>query len=238
VVTFSLRASTVLRVLVGVAVVLLLLSAISDVAYLGWGRLGRPQAALDLDREGNVPTWWSSFQVGLLALLCFHLSRRDRGRRGGRPVAWLLCGAALLYVSVDEVAQLHEQLNAVFHDLAGRSDGIFRFGWVFLALPVVAVFVVVMFPLLLSLPRPVAAELLAGGAVFLLGAVALEVVGSALLSAGWSRTSFPFVLEYHAEEFFEMTGVAVAFHAVARYAASSGERVLHVPAGGELRSRT
>lgn len=236
--TVSLRPTTLFRALVAAAVVLVLLSVISDVLFLTWERAGRAFQAFDVNRESNVPTWWSSFQVGLLALLCLHLARRDRTRPGGRPLAWLLCGAVLLCVSVDEVAQLHEQLSAVFHDLTGRSDGVFRYGWVFLVLPVVIAFVLAVSPLLLSLPRPVAGELVAGGAVFLLGAVVLEMVGSSLVSAGWSRTSFPYVLEYTFEEFFEMLGVAIAFHTVARWAARPTGVTVDAPGVENARTTT
>ncbi|MGI4896875.1 MAG: hypothetical protein ACRYF3_17365, partial [Janthinobacterium lividum] len=210
-ITLAVRPLTLFRVLVTVALVLLGLSLVSDIVYLGLGHLDRGYYTFDLDQESNVPTWWASLQEGLLGLVCLEIGRRARARRTRHGLSWLLLGVAMLFVSADEIAGLHEQLSGHITDLTGRDDGIFRYGWVLVALPVVVVFVLAVAPMMFSLPRTIALELVAGGFLFVLGSAVLEAVGGSLVGAGWSETSWPVVLEYTVEETFELLGVAIAF---------------------------
>jgi drug/metabolite transporter (DMT)-like permease len=76
-------------------------------AYLG--------TFFDLDLEGNLPTWYSSFQfilAGAAALLCYHAEEEAAGPGGRRGSwAWLLVAALMLGMSLDETGQLHEALT-------------------------------------------------------------------------------------------------------------------------------
>jgi hypothetical protein len=68
---------------------------------------GLDKRLLDLDLEGNLPTWLSSIQFFGVALCAALLSQYVSGRRA---VAWR--GFALLFVflSIDESAQIHEHI--------------------------------------------------------------------------------------------------------------------------------
>lgn len=60
----------------------------------------------DMNREKNIPTWFASS----LLLLCSALFALIGGteRSNGRRVLWWLIAAALLFVSIDESAAIHE----------------------------------------------------------------------------------------------------------------------------------
>ena len=69
----------------------------------------------DLDLEGNLPTWYSSFKFILAAaaaLMGYHAETEAQGegvRRGAW--VWLLIAALMLGMSLDETGQLHEALT-------------------------------------------------------------------------------------------------------------------------------
>lgn len=68
-----------------------------------------------LDREGNLPTWFSSSQFFLLAIVfaaIFLVERYDSPARRTARV-WLLCAVGALFLSIDEAAALHEMVGTI-----------------------------------------------------------------------------------------------------------------------------
>ncbi|MBF0176083.1 MAG: hypothetical protein HQL63_04445 [Magnetococcales bacterium] len=67
-------------------------------------------AIFDLDKEGNLPTWFSSCKFSVAALaaaLCF-LGERRAGLGLRFRAAWLAISLLMLFMSADETAQFHE----------------------------------------------------------------------------------------------------------------------------------
>lgn len=103
-------------------------------AVITWPTRGTyPSGLVDLvhvDREHNLPTWFSSSEFLLLALTFFALVFHEsvtRRRRLARAF-WLLCAAACLFLSLDETAELHEQAGAVAGHLFRTAEpGSLRF---------------------------------------------------------------------------------------------------------------
>lgn len=79
--------------------------------------LGSPSpvlhALVDLDGEGNLPAWFSSFQLALISLCLWSLVFGNRkGERPSRRFLILLASTFLLW-SLDETAMLHERATAL-----------------------------------------------------------------------------------------------------------------------------
>ena len=65
----------------------------------------------DLDGEGNIPAWFSSAQLMVLALAFWtHALRQPQGLRPSRRF-FALSGGAALYASMDEAGQIHEHVT-------------------------------------------------------------------------------------------------------------------------------
>ncbi len=68
----------------------------------------------DLDKEANLPTWYSSFKFSAAALAAawcfFQESGTAKPRPKKHPWGWLLIAVLMLGMSVDETAQVHETL--------------------------------------------------------------------------------------------------------------------------------
>jgi hypothetical protein len=78
--------------------------ALVDHPYLG--------AFVDIHKEGNFPTWYSSLKftiVSGMALFCYYLERQSK-IVGNSSWGWIVVGCVMLGMSLDETGQLHETL--------------------------------------------------------------------------------------------------------------------------------
>ncbi|MGI9419648.1 MAG: hypothetical protein ACR2RA_17620 [Geminicoccaceae bacterium] len=80
----------------------------------------------ELSKEGNAPTWFSSFLFTLIGLACGAIYFVEKQTLSDvatverlRP-AWLVFAAAFLFLSFDETSQLHERLDWL---MSGFSEG-------------------------------------------------------------------------------------------------------------------
>jgi hypothetical protein len=107
--------------------------AVLSVAGLAvvWLELGHSWRAslFDLDGEANIPTWYSSIQLSLAALCAFGCGALERALGSARSWQWGLVGAVLLYASVDEVAQLHEEVGYHLRDALDVDGPLGYFTW-------------------------------------------------------------------------------------------------------------
>ncbi|HSK04211.1 MAG TPA: hypothetical protein VK932_23320 [Kofleriaceae bacterium] len=125
---------------------------------------------LSLSYEHNVPTWLASSLLLACALAAGAIAR---GAASWRRHWWGVTGV-FGYASLDEAIQLHEHLGG--HLEAG---GVLYFDWVIPAAAILAVLAVVFLPFVRALPAVTRRRLVIAGAIFLGGAVAME------LPLGW-----------------------------------------------------
>lgn len=173
---------------------------------------------IDLDAEGNLPTWFSSFQLALVAISFWTLATRVRAN--GRPSRRFLqtCGGAFLLLSIDETAMFHERITA--------SVGSRYIDWMpayltahigdtIVCLAVVAACFAAAYPHFRGLWLLSRRAMLIGGAgcvVYFTGGAVLETIGYKMLSAGVSLSLYR--VEVAVEEFFEMLGASLLLYAV------------------------
>jgi hypothetical protein len=157
-----------------------------------------------LDVEANVPTWYASAALLLAALLALaiagHAGTVDRGQ-------WALIGCLLVLMSLDESAVLHEMMIAPLQPL-WFAKGLLFYAWIIpggaLALAVALYFL----PFAWRLAAPVRLRLLAGGALFVAGALGVESV-TGLVEELHGRNRLYMLLTV-VEEGFEKVGVFLA----------------------------
>lgn len=162
-----------------------------------------------LGQENNLPTWYSSSQLLLVALLLGALAWRDLRRQGWR--AWPLAAATLgfLGLSLDETASMHEWIGQMAQGIV-HTDGGLRTGiWFLVCAPIFLIgaggVAAGMWPYLRGRPK-VWGLLLVGMSVFLINAVGLEA-----LSNLWPDGSVIVKAETFFEEVGEMLGVTFMF---------------------------
>jgi hypothetical protein len=178
--------------------------------YLIANLLGHAPRMFDLDAESNLPTWYSSVQLFLLAqaltVLALLLARRSW--RDAAP--FLFLAAIALLLSADEVATIHERFARHFETgLTGvaRAELYFtRTGYWMLALgPMLATALAAGIWLItrrLKIPRSVAVKGLLGVAFFFLSATGVEMLSN--FASGIAN-----VAQVAIEEGGEMMGVTI-----------------------------
>jgi len=218
----AITSRTLLTAIVPAIVVLDVFNA-AAIALHHYGRGPRFFAEFSLDREANVPTWFSSVLLltaavvlGLAALDA--ASRRDRWTRHWTGLAWVY---GLL--SLDETAQLHERsgswLRAHFH-----LHGLLHYAGIIPALGVAVVVGVAYFRFLLALPQTTRRGIVFAAAVYIFGAAGLEAVAG-WWSEGKAADSTPLLILSTVEENLELIGTTFFILTVLAYLARSGRAV-------------
>ena len=169
----------------------------------------------DLDRESNITTWFSStvlLSCGVALAVIAVFTRNAR-----RPFAfhWALLAATFVFLSLDESAYLHEILIVPLRRRLGVG-GVLYFAWVIPAFAAVAAFGLSYLRFLWHLDRRSFRLFLAAGALFVGGALGLELVGGALAEAyGLQALSYTAVMT--CEEVLEMLGSGLFLYALLDY---------------------
>ena len=167
-----------------------------------------------LDLESNLPTWYQTVNLLFAALLLAAVGFRIR-RTGERFAAhWFGLATILLFLSLDEMAMVHERAIEPIQRLTGRPTGIWAPTWVFVGIVMVVAVGLFFLRFFLHLQRAMQLRLMAAGALFVFGSVGLEMVAAGI---GGDKETFAYVLLTHAEEVLEMVGLLLLIDALLRH---------------------
>lgn len=217
-----------LRVLLLSVLVLHVLSLGSHFVYhyLGYHnvlpRFGLITAFLNVDKEGNLPTWFSSVILLGSAYVVWGIYRTVRESGGRYRWHWGALAVVFTFLSMDEVAEVHEMASRAGLVNAGTASYL---SWIVVASPFVLAFVVSYFRFLLHLPARIRTLVACGGVLYIGGAVVLEIMGALLgrdlttiLPAG--KPYFRYLLFASAEEALEMIGAILFLYAMTLHLAN------------------
>ncbi|SDQ66568.1 hypothetical protein SAMN05428996_2301 [Quadrisphaera sp. DSM 44207] len=162
---------------------------------------------LDPDQEASLGTWVAALLHASCALAAAGNALVSRRRRDGWHRNWWLLCAVFAYISLDEVATIHDRFSVPLRTVAGLS-GPLHYAWLLPFTAAGLVFLVVQARFLLTLGRT-GRDLALCGAAFVLGAAGLETVSGSVASAGGRRTLAYDVLTT-VEELVEFASVMAA----------------------------
>ncbi|WP_437511946.1 hypothetical protein [Sorangium sp. So ce1099] len=155
---------------------------------------------LSLSYEQNVPTWYTSSLL-LVCSLTLAVIATGAGRAGAFARHWWGLAAAFLYISLDEVVEIHEAAGSWL-----ELGGALYFSWVVPAAAFVAVFALAYLRFLSHLPRHTRNRFLLSGSIYVAGALVLELpLGYWTEQAG--SDNLVYALIDFVEESLEMLGV-------------------------------
>lgn len=161
---------------------------------------------LSLSYERNVPTWVASSLLLVSAIAAGVIAKRTRARH------WWGIGIGLGWASLDETAELHEQLGGHL-----QLGGLLYFDWVVFAGAIVLVLAIVYARFLWRLPPRLRDALVTAAAVYVGGALLME-----LPLGWWTERAGPDSLGYAlidwVEESMELVGAALACAALVTHA--------------------
>jgi hypothetical protein len=163
------------------------------------------RSLFDVDEEESVPTWLSSVLLLLTSLALSFIYRVKRDQGDTYQVAWLGLAIGFVAMSVDEIAGFHEAINSVT-----------EFSWAILGLIVAAVVFAAYVRFLASLPASTAVGFIVAGAVYVGGAVGVELATEPYLYNDELDT-LGYNLWTAVEEAMEMGGVLYFLSTLKRY---------------------
>lgn len=221
---YAQRLLRLLLMAIGLIVVVhLVLQYLNFVAYGQQnGQIYELSNRFDLDDEASVPTWFSQV-LFLLAGVGSFLAAAVQTERAQRRL-WLLLGVLGIWLSVDEVAALHEYALQTIHVLAYQdSSPTMQFNAWWLVAPVLAAAASwLLWHIVRLLPRRTTMLFAAGGALFLVGAVAVDVLANTAARETFLNQGILVALE----EGMELVGCATVLYAIVDYLERTHREVL------------
>jgi hypothetical protein len=163
-----------------------------------------------LDEENSVPTWYQSvvflFAAGLLTII----GRDARVSGASFAIHWLVLAAICVGLSLDEVASLHERtINPLQRVI--QPTGIWRPTWVIVGVAAVACVAISYWRFFLHLGRAEQVQIVVAAAVFLGGALGVEMATGVMFDTTDRnfKHSFDYALTVQLEELLEMVGLLI-----------------------------
>lgn len=177
----------------------------------------------DLNKEANIPTWYSSLILFISSCLLFFISYY-KGVKDINQKYWRTLAFIFLFLSIDELSSIHEDFNNPVRSLL-HLGGIFYWSWIVPAILILVILFFYFIRFLLSLPKNTRNLFLLSAIIFVGGAVGLEMIGGFLYSIDMNN-SIPHRIETFFEEVMEMTGVLIFIYSLLNYIKKDGMSVL------------
>lgn len=179
------------------------------------------QGFVSMNFETNLPTWYITMLTAicgvLLWILAFSAWRVHSAYAG---LNWALLGSAVLFVSLDEFAQVHEQAGGWMRnwEVTEQIPVLSERPWTIPVLAGLVIFLVVIIPFLQTLPKPTLFLFVAAGAIYVSGAVGVEL-GTAYVFRNWPFEGMFMYLPL-LEEVLEKMGFILFLRAILDYMAA------------------
>lgn len=177
---------------------------------------------IDVDAEANLPTWFASFIAQAAAVVAFAIGESDRP---AHRLWWRGIAAMLFLMGIDEIASIHNTPSRRLGEVVGVHGGWLMNAWILPALLLCAGVAIFYARFLLKIPRWMAFGFIGAAALYITGAIGLEVIGSRVeyLAAGFNYDgrefySLKFELIGVAEEAFEYAGILLTLGILIRRA--------------------
>ena len=176
------------------------------------------QRLFDVNKEANIPTWFSSLLLVLNAFVLGIIAVRTKAQQGPYHTQWFVLAAIFLYLSIDESALLHEMTEKPVRSALGTS-GYLYFAWIIPALCFLVALGIYFRRFLIGLPNRTRWLFLIAGAVYVGGAVGMESIGSNIFYNNPGKKTMAYRLWATLEESFEMFGLIIFLCALLNHVA-------------------
>ena len=216
-ITVRVSAKRVLKILLCIVATLIITGTTASfithkVAPTPEHKLAKLMNRFDINHEPSIPAWYSSCALLTSSALLVLTGLAKMHGRDRFFKHWLMMGVLFLGLSVDEAARFHEMIHIVIISQI-EVHGIFYFPWVVPALVFVGIVGVCYIPFLTKIDRRTAKLFLAAGAVYVMGAVGMEIIAGPLAEK-YGLFSTPHMICEAIEETLEMLGIVIFIYAL------------------------
>lgn len=202
-----------------VVFVLMLLCGITQFFVLGLGHrsLMGSVPLFDVGKDANIPTWWSSMALMFCALLMTVIGLEHRSR-GDAYVFWWVLAATFCFISLDEVAMIHERVGNEISVRARRGLGVSaQYGgatWIYAYIIPGMILAISSIRFYLRLPFRTRVWLMVSALTLVGGGMGVETIAHAI----WHpEREWLYQIMTMLEEFLEMLGVVFLAYALIDY---------------------
>lgn len=176
----------------------------------------------DLSTERNFPTWFATLNLFNSCLLLFIIYKITNVKNPDK--FWAFLSFIFLYLSADEMIGLHESVSIPIRNWGGFTDYLF-YSWIIAGGLFVLFIFLLSIPFLKRLPPKAALYFFIAGAIFVLGAIGMEMPGANVAyyyaqldqGVGLHETSILYDIITTIEETLELCGIMFFNYALIRY---------------------
>lgn len=208
--TFLLRVRRISGFLLVGILLIVVANVVAGFVQLFTGR--QVPVMLDVAREANLPTWYTSVLTILAGALTALVGKVEKARGGPHLLHWWGLTLTMTWISIDEMLTFHELGDELVPSWMIEPFGawIHVHPWVIIGLPLVVLFAIVYLPFLRSVPARTRKWMVAGGAVYVTGALGGESLHGMINTyhGGGVLTSLVVLFE----ESIEMVGIVMFIH--------------------------
>jgi hypothetical protein len=240
----------IVRAMIVAVLLFTLVSFAARSAMYMWGQEGflQPLRIFDVGEETSIPTWFETMQFMFCSILLAVIAATKKQRNDRYILHWSVLSVIFIYLSADEAAAIHEAIGHLskylLHNATGLTpSGPITFFWVVPGAVFVLIVLVAYLRFLADLPRSTRRLFLFAGALFVLGALGLEMTSAQVSSSSGGITNFfgmnlglsrhsasalPKImigLQTCVEEMFEMLGLTAFVYALLAYIRSYVEEI-------------
>jgi hypothetical protein len=167
----------------------------------------------NVNAEANVPTFFSALLLFASSVLLAVVGSGHRARRESF-IPWRALAVLFLFMAVDEVVSLHEQLSFWLQGHM-HTSGYFYFAWV-IPYGIATTAIVILFSrFLFRLPTRTRVLFILAGTTYVAGALGFEMLSGNYIRPGASDAGFAVL--YTFEESLEMLGITFFIYALLDY---------------------
>lgn len=209
----------IIKILIGIIVSLTLIHCgLQFIEFgLGYEQISHVRTIFDFEYDSNLTTWYSSVTLLVCSLLLavIAISKKKVQDRFFRH--WQVLAIIFTILSLDEVAMLHERAGNLIEKLSPvEFGGWLNFQWVLLGVPLTLIIAIFYLKFLAHLPHKTKTLFLLAGALYVGGALGLEILAGHQESLNTS-SDFLYKLFTTIEELWEKLGVLVFIQALLGY---------------------
>jgi len=216
----------IFRILGIIAVLLVLASvAVSLVKHLtGHSSAYGLIPLFNVDAEGNIPTFFSTFLLLFAAALLGVITILKKKQMDSYSLYWTVLSFGLFYMAVDEASAIHEKLIYPIRVLLGNGKlGIFSFAWVIPFILIICVLALFFVRFLMHLPPKTKLTFLVAAILYIGGAIGLELIEGSYTEV--HGLDFTYSMMTAIEESLEMAGIIIFNWALLVYFADNFKEV-------------
>ena len=168
-----------------------------------------------LNAEKNIPTFYSALALLFCSVLLAIIAKSKYNKRDKYRGYWKFLSLIFLYLAIDENSSIHEMSGKFTRGLLNTS-GFFHYAWVIPGIILFSLFVFIYLKFVLSLPKRTKFLFILAAAIFVLGAIGIEMIGGNFSSLA-GRKNLPYAMIATVEETLEMSGIAIFMYALLEY---------------------